>query len=66
MATLPKEACEITDTEKRDVTQLIQQGKALPEKYGFVCAHPSRGGQSPPQTFELLGTRFSEYQEVAQ
>ncbi|MDO8432360.1 MAG: DNA methyltransferase [Candidatus Binatus sp.] len=36
MAKPPKEAYEISDAEKRDLIQLIQQGKALPEKYRFI------------------------------
>jgi len=31
MAKSPKEAYELSDAEKRDLIQLIQQGKALPE-----------------------------------
>jgi site-specific DNA-methyltransferase (adenine-specific)/adenine-specific DNA-methyltransferase len=36
MAKPPKEAYELSDAEKRDLIQLIQQGKALPEKYRFI------------------------------
>ena len=36
MAKPPKQAYDLTDAEKRDLTQLIQQGKALPEKYRFI------------------------------
>src|SRR3990172_4724673 len=36
MARPPKEAYDLTDAEKRDLTQLIQQGKPLPEKYRFL------------------------------
>ena len=36
MAKPPKEAYDLTDAEKRDLIQLIQQGKALPEKYRFI------------------------------
>ncbi len=31
MARQPKEAYDLTDAEKRDLIQLIQQGKPLPE-----------------------------------
>jgi hypothetical protein len=44
MAKPPKEAYDLTDAEKRDLIQLIQQGKALPEKYRCLnlrCAHNS-------------------------
>src|SRR5665647_503712 len=36
MARPTKEAYDLTDAEKRDLTQLIQQGKPLPEKYRFI------------------------------
>jgi site-specific DNA-methyltransferase (adenine-specific)/adenine-specific DNA-methyltransferase len=35
-------AYELTDAEKRDLTQLIQQGKALPEKYRFILFEDKR------------------------
>jgi len=42
MARNPKIAYELTDAEKRDLTQLIQEGKALPEKYRFVLFEDKR------------------------
>jgi len=33
---------ELTDAEKRDLIQLIQQGKNLPEKYRFVLFEDKR------------------------
>ena len=42
MAKSPKEAYEITDAEKRDLIQLIQQGRALPEKYRFILFEDKR------------------------
>jgi site-specific DNA-methyltransferase (adenine-specific)/adenine-specific DNA-methyltransferase len=33
MARHQKEDYQLSDAEKRDLVQLIQQGKALPEKY---------------------------------
>ena len=42
MARPPKEAYEISDAEKRDLTQLIQQGKPLPEKYRFILFEDKR------------------------
>ena len=42
MAKPPKEAYDLTDAEKRDLTQLIQQGKALPEKYRFILFEDKR------------------------
>ena len=42
MARQQKPAYEITDAEKRDLTQLIQEGKALPEKYRFVLFEDKR------------------------
>jgi DNA modification methylase len=36
MARQPKEAYDLTDAEKRDLIQFIQEGKALPEKYRFI------------------------------
>jgi len=42
MARPQKEAYELTDAEKRDLIQLIQQGKNLPEKYRFVLFEDKR------------------------
>ncbi len=42
MAKPPKEAYDLTDAEKRDLTQLIQQGKPLPEKYRFILFENKR------------------------
>lgn len=42
MARPQKEAYELTDAEKRDLIQLIQQGKSLPEKYRFVLFEDKR------------------------
>ena len=42
MARQTKEAYEISDAEKRDLIQLIQQGKALPEKYRFILFEDKR------------------------
>lgn len=42
MAKHTKEAYDLTDAEKRDLTQLIQQGKALPEKYRFILFEDKR------------------------
>lgn len=42
MARPPKEEYEISDAEKRDLIQLIQQGKALPEKYRFMLFEDKR------------------------
>ena len=42
MAKPPKEAYDLTDAEKRDLTQLIQQGKPLPEKYRFLLFEDKR------------------------
>lgn len=42
MAKPPKQTYEITDAEKRDLTQLIQQGKPLPEKYRFILFEDKR------------------------
>ena len=35
-------AYDLTDAEKRDLTQLIQQGKPLPEKYRFILFEDKR------------------------
>jgi site-specific DNA-methyltransferase (adenine-specific)/adenine-specific DNA-methyltransferase len=35
-------AYELTDAEKRDLTQLIQAGKPLPEKYRFLLFEDKR------------------------
>lgn len=35
-------AYELTDAEKRDLAQLIQQGKSLPEKYRFILFEDKR------------------------
>ena len=37
-----KNAYELTDAEKRDLVQLIQQGKPLPEKYRFLLFEDKR------------------------
>jgi DNA modification methylase len=42
MAKPPKEAYDLSDAEKRDLIQLIQQGKALPEKYRFILFEDKR------------------------
>jgi Adenine specific DNA methylase Mod len=42
MAKSPKEAYELSDAEKRDLIQLIQQGKPLPEKYRFILFEDKR------------------------
>src|SRR3989344_349976 len=42
MARQPKEAYDLTDAEKRDLIQLIQQGKALPEKSRFILFEDKR------------------------
>jgi len=42
VARQPKEAYDLTDAEKRDLTQLIQQGKPLPEKYRFILFEDKR------------------------
>jgi adenine-specific DNA-methyltransferase len=42
MAKPTKEAYDLTDAEKRDLIQLIQQGKALPEKYRFILFEDKR------------------------
>lgn len=42
MARQQKEAYDLTDAEKRDLIQLIQQGKPLPEKYRFVLFEDKR------------------------
>lgn len=42
MSRSPKETYDLSDAEKRDLTQLIQQGKPLPEKYRFVLFEDKR------------------------
>ena len=42
MARNAKTAYELTDAEKRDLTQLIQEGRVLPEKYRFVLFEDKR------------------------
>jgi hypothetical protein len=37
-----KEAYELSDAEKRDLIQLIQQNKPLPERYRFVLFEDKR------------------------
>lgn len=36
MARPAKPACDLTDAERRDLTQLIAEGRPLPEKYRFI------------------------------
>lgn len=38
----PKPSYELSDAERRDLTQLIQQGKPLPEKYRFILFEDKR------------------------
>jgi hypothetical protein len=38
----PKPAYDLSDAEKRDLTQLIQQGRPLPEKYRFILFEDKR------------------------
>lgn len=42
MARQTKEAYDLTDAEKRDLIQLIQEGKPLPEKYRFILFEDKR------------------------
>jgi site-specific DNA-methyltransferase (adenine-specific)/adenine-specific DNA-methyltransferase len=42
MAKPPKQAYELSDAEKRDLIELIQQGRALPEKYRFILFEDKR------------------------
>jgi site-specific DNA-methyltransferase (adenine-specific)/adenine-specific DNA-methyltransferase len=42
MARLTQEQYELSDAEKRDLIQLIQQGKPLPEKYRFLLFDDKR------------------------
>ena len=42
MAKPTKPSYDLTDAEKRDLIELIQQGKALPEKYRFVLFEDKR------------------------
>lgn len=42
MVRLPKEAYDLSDAEKRDLIHLIQQGKALPERYRFLLFEDRR------------------------
>ena len=42
MARQQKEDYQLSDAEKRDLVQLIQQGKALPEKYRFILFEDKR------------------------
>jgi len=42
MARIEKKAYDLTETEQRDLFTLIQQGKALPEKYRFILFEDSK------------------------
>ena len=42
MARPTKPAYDLTDAEKRDLIQLIQQSKPLPEKYRFILFKDKR------------------------
>ena len=42
MATPDKKAYELSEAEQRDLVTLIQQGKALPEKYRFILFEDKR------------------------
>ncbi|MBI5041773.1 MAG: site-specific DNA-methyltransferase [Gammaproteobacteria bacterium] len=42
MAKPPKQAYDLSDAEKRDLIQLIQDGKPLPEKYRFILFEDKR------------------------
>lgn len=38
----PLKVHDLSDTEKRDLVELIRQGKALPEKYRFILFEDKR------------------------
>src|SRR4051812_47211812 len=42
MAREPKQAYELSDAEKRDLTRLLQEGRPLPEKYRFLLFEDKR------------------------
>ncbi len=42
MARGTKLTYELTDAERRDLIELIQRGKALPEKYRFILFEDKR------------------------
>lgn len=42
MARPDKQAYDLSDAEKRDLIELIQQGKALPEKYRLILFEDKR------------------------
>lgn len=42
MSKQPKHAYELTDAEKRDLVQLIQAGRPLPDKYRFILFEDKR------------------------
>lgn len=42
MAKPTKPSYDLTDAEKRDLIELIQQGKPLPEKYRFMLSEDKR------------------------
>ncbi|GAB1235555.1 hypothetical protein [Ferrigenium sp. UT5] len=64
-------AYELSDAEKRDLTQHIQQGKPLPEKYRaeggavyrFVYVDQPGFERNPPKKFAGLAASFAEFQK---
>ncbi len=46
MARQSKEAYDLSDAEKRDLIQLIEQGRPLPEQYRFVLFEDEREVES--------------------
>lgn len=67
----PKQSYDITDAEKRDLTQLIQQGKPLPEKYRFILFEDKRevelvwNGKTRDVCTTVLPFQSLEYQALA-
>lgn len=65
MAKSSKEAYDLTDAEKRDLIQLIQEGKALPEKYRFIPPFLSnRPVISETIIIFLLHPRFANFGNI--
>ena len=59
---MPREAhYELTDTEKRDLIKLIEQGTPLLEKYRFLLVDQNGFETHCPQTFATLAASFIEY-----
>ena len=56
MARSPADAYELSDTEKRDLIKLFNEGKPFPEKYRFLLFADKREVEPRGASFAFIGT----------